>query len=146
MRRRTVYVVGSFVALAAVGTVAKSQFAVQKMTVMPMQDLLRIRVPPVVLPPPPPQAPTINFRGCVYYEHANWGGKWRSITGGTRRLSVGPGWNDIISSFSCRPGCRVVAFADDFKGQRGEFSTTMYVGDPWNDKISSMIAVCQHPF
>lgn len=145
MRRGTFYGLG---ALATVGVLALSEsLTAQTMFAIPVQELLRrqvIEVQPA--PPPPPQAPQINFRGCAYYEHANWQGKWRSIPGGTRRLSVGPTWNDIISSFSCSQTCRVVAFTDDFKGQRGEFATTAYVGDPWNDKISSMIAVCQHPF
>ena len=146
MRRATFYALG---ALATVGVVALSgSLAAQTMMAIPVQEMLRIRPFIVMQPPspPPPQAPPINFRGCVYYEHANWQGKWRSIPGGTRRLSVGPGWNDIISSFSCNQACRVLAFTDDFKGQRNEFATTAYVGDPWNDKISSMIAVCQHPF
>jgi hypothetical protein len=145
MRRGTFYALG---ALATVGVAALSQsLAAQQMMAIPVQEMLRMR-PFVLLPqsPPPPQAPQVQFRGCVYYEHANWGGKWRSIPGGTRRIAVGPSWNDIISSLSCNPACRVVAFTDDFKGQRGDFSTTAYVGDPWNDKISSMIAVCQHPF
>ena len=147
MRRTTVYALGALATILGSAAMSQTQtFAVQKMTVIPMDQLLRIRVPYQPLPPPPPQAPQIQFRGCAYYEHANWQGKWRSIPGGTRRMAVGPSWNDIISSFSCSPTCRVVAFADDFKGQRGEFGTTGYVGDPWNDKISSMIAVCQHSF
>lgn len=91
--------------------------------------------------------PPISFRGCVYYEHAPWGGKWRSISGGTRRSYVGDSWNELISAFSCNAACHVVAFQDrDFQGARGEFATINYVGDAWNDKISSMIAVCKHPF
>ena len=144
MRFWTICAVGS---LATISAAALGQFAVQKMAVVPMWQI--IKIPPVVVnpqPPPPPQAPKVQFRGCAYYEHADWQGKWRSIPGGTRRIAVGASWNDIISSFSCNPACRVVAFTDDFKGQRTEFATTRYVGDPWNDKISSMIAVCQHPF
>lgn len=145
MRLGTILAVGS---LATISAAALSQdFAIQKMEILPAQDLLARRWVPQPQPQPqPPQAPPINFRGCAYYQDANWQGKWRSIPGGTRRLSVGPTWNDLISSFSCSPACRVVAFTDDFKGQRVEFGTTAYVGDAWNDKISSMIAVCQHPF
>jgi hypothetical protein len=137
----------AFAALATVSAAALGQLAYQKMQVLTPRQIFDIR-PIIVLPQPPPQpqAPKIGFRGCAYYQDANWQGKWRSITGGTRRLDVGKSWNDLISSFSCSPSCRVVAFADDFKGQRAEFGTTAYVGDAWNDKISSMIAVCQHPF
>ena len=145
MRRGTLYALGALATV--VGSAAMSQtFTVQKMTVLPMREMLRIRVPRPPLPPPPPQAPQVQFRGCVYYEHAQWQGKWRSIPGGTRRLAVGPSWNDLISSFSCNPACRVVAFSDDFKGQRADFTTISFVGNEWNDKISSMIAVCRPPF
>jgi len=143
MRRKTLFALGTLAAIGVVGPLA----AQDMMVAVPVQEMLRMRYyvprPPA---PQPPQAPPVQFRGCVYYQDANWQGKWRSIPGGTRRLSVGPGWNDLISSFSCNPACRVIAFTDDFKGQRGDFATTAYVGDPWNDKISSMIAVCQHPF
>ena len=145
MRLRTLFAVG---ALATISAAALSQdFAERKMAVIPMQEMFARRWVAQPQPQPqPPQAPPINFRGCVYFEHDNWQGKWRSIPGGTRRLSVGPSWNDQISSFSCNPACRVLAFTDDFKGQRGEFATTASVGGSWNDKISSMISVCQHPF
>ena len=145
MRRRTVYALGAL-GLATVGSAAMSQFAIEKMTVLPMQDMLRIR--PILVtpaPPPPPQAPQIQFRGCVYYQHVDWQGNWRSIPGGTRRLSLGPSWDNQISSFACSPTCRVLAFDQDFKGDRVEFGTVQSVGG-WNDRISSMIATCQHPF
>lgn len=133
--------------LATISAAALAQFA-QRIDVMPIQKMILLR--PVIVqpaPPPPPQAPQVQFRGCVYYEHANWGGKWRSIPGGTRRADVGPSWNDLISSYSCNSACRVVAFHDpEFKGARGEFPTTSAVPGDWNDKISSMIAVCQQPF
>ncbi|HYU95050.1 MAG TPA: hypothetical protein VE989_02660 [Sphingomicrobium sp.] len=146
MRRRTVYALGAL-GLATVGSAAMSQFSVPTMKIMPMDQLLRIRIPqPPPPPPPPPQAPQIQFRGCVYYEHVDWQGKWRSIPGGTRRLSLGPTWDNQISSFACSPTCRVLAFDQDFKGDRVEFATVQSVGGAWNDKISSMIATCQHPF
>jgi len=145
MRRRTVYALGAL-GLATVGSAAMSQFAIEKMTVLPMQDMLRIRPISVTpAPPPPPQAPQIQFRGCVYYLHVDWQGNWRSIPGGTRRLSLGPSWDNQISSFACSPTCRVLAFDQDFKGDRVEFGTVQNVGG-WNDRISSMIATCQHPF
>ena len=89
--------------------------------------------------------PQIGFRGCIYYEHSSWQGRWRSIPVGTRRKFVGDTWNEIISSFACHPACHVVAFQDrDFQGSRSEFATTWYVGDPWNDRISSLIVSCRH--
>ena len=145
MRLRTLCAVG---ALATMSAAALSQdFAVQKMAVIPVQEMFSRRFPPPPpLPPPPPQAPQIQFRGCVYYEHVNWQGKWRSIPGGTRRMTMGASWDNQISSFACSPTCRVVAFDQDFKGDRVEFATIQSVGANWNDKISSMIATCQHPF
>jgi hypothetical protein len=145
MRRTTAYALGAL-GLATVGSAAMSQFAIQKMAVLPMQDMLRIQ--PILIapaPPPPPQAPQVQFRGCVYYEHVDWQGRWRSIPGGTRRLALGPTWDNQISSLACSPTCRVLAFDQDFKGDRVEFATVQNVGG-WNDRISSMIATCQHPF
>lgn len=144
MRRGTFYALG---ALATVGAVALSEsIAAQTMFAIPVAELLRRRVVEVQpAPPPPPQAPQINFRGCVYFEHVDWQGKWRSIPGGTRRLALGSTWDNQISSFVCSPTCRVLAFDQDFKGDRVEFATVQNVGG-WNDRISSMIATCQHPF
>ena len=143
MRRISLCALG---VLAGIGVLGASSIAAQDLKMVTIDRIIMPRFPVIVLPPPPPQAPQVQFRGCVYYEHAGWQGKWRSIPGGTRRMSVGASWNDLISSFACSPACRVVAFTDDFKGQRAEFATTSYVGDPWNDKISSMIAMCQQPF
>ena len=147
MRRGTLYALGT---LAAVGTVASAAmaqfFSIPTMKIMPIQDVINIRPPPLPPPPPPPpQAPQIQFRGCVYYQDVDWQGRWRSIPGGTRRQALGKTWDNQISSFACSPSCRVLAFDDAFKGDKVEFATVQNVGG-WNDRISSMIAVCQHPF
>jgi hypothetical protein len=128
--------------LAIVGGAAVAQSpAVMKMELLPMRPIIWMP-----MPPPPPQAPDIKFRGCAYYEHVNWGGKWHAIPGGVHRKFVGDSWNETISSFSCNPACRIAAFQDrDFKGPRVEFGTTQSVSD-WNDRISSMIAVCKRPW
>ena len=139
MRSRIVILGGL---LGIVGGAALAQTAVvTKMELVPMRPIIWIP-----MPPPPPQAPAVNFRGCAYFEHANWGGKWRSIPSGVHRKFVGDTWNETISSFSCNPACRIAAFQDrDFQGPRVEFGTTQFVGD-WNDRISSMIAVCRRPW
>ena len=143
MRRITLYALGT---LAGMGGLWVASAAAQDMKMVTIDRIIMPRFPVVTLPPPPPQAPQVQFRGCVYYEHDNWQGRWRSIPGGTRRMALGASWNETISSFACHPQCRVIAFTDDFKGERGEFGTTGSVGRRWNDAISSMIASCQHPF
>jgi len=132
--------------LAIVGGAAIAQGpavnpAIMKMELVPMRPIIWFPTPP-----PPPQAPQIKFRGCAYYEHVNWGGKWRSLSGGIHRKFVGDSWNETISSFSCNPACRVAAFENpNFQGGRVEFGTTASVSE-WNDRISSVMAVCKRPW
>jgi len=146
MRRGTLYALGSLAAVVTIGSAAMAQFSIPTMRIAPFQEVIKLQLPQLPPPPPPPpQAPPIQFRGCVYYEHVDWQGRWRSIPGGTRRLSLGKSWDNQISSFACSPTCRVLAFDDAFKGDKVEFATVQNVGG-WNDRISSMIATCQHPF
>jgi hypothetical protein len=133
----------AFGALAFIGAVTVAQTSAAQEPVMRMRPI--IMFPQFPQPPQAPQPPPVGFRGCVYFEHVNWQGKWRSIPGGTRRKDVGKTWDNAISSFACSPQCRVVAFDQNFKGDRVEFATVPNVGN-WNDKIGSMIASCQHPF
>ena len=89
--------------------------------------------------------PNVNFRGCIYYEHANFGGEQRAIEGGVRRRYVGDHWNDRISSIACNPSCYVVVYEHrDYGGAHWTFHPNIqYVGDDWNDAISSLEARCR---
>lgn len=82
---------------------------------------------------------------CTYYEHANYAGRREGIRDGEELRSLGGGWNDVISSVSCRPGCELTAYEhSEFRGAvqsyRGE---TGFVGPQWNDRISALRAQCR---
>ena len=87
--------------------------------------------------------PNIEFRGCMYYEHANFEGKRSSIPGGIRRR-LGSEWDDEISSIACNPYCNLTVYEyRDFNGAGHTFSGNIsFVGEAWNDDISSMVASC----
>jgi Peptidase inhibitor family I36 len=87
--------------------------------------------------------PNIQFQGCMYYEHINFGGKQGSIPGGIRR-KLGSAWDDEISSIACNSYCKVTVFEHrDFNGASHTFAGNIsFVGDGWNDDISSMVASC----
>jgi hypothetical protein len=87
--------------------------------------------------------PNIRFNGCVYYQHASFGGGSNSIEGGIRRR-LGSEWNDEISSIACNSYCELTVYEHrDFNGAHRTFRGNIsYVGDAWNDDISSMVARC----
>ena len=89
--------------------------------------------------------PDVTFKGCYYYEHAEFKGERRDIPFGIRRNYVGDHWNDKISSIACAPGCGLRAYEHrDFGGAKRMFNgNTLYVGDSWNDQISSAEVVCR---
>ena len=87
--------------------------------------------------------PNISFSGCMYYEHANFGGGSRSIPGGIRR-KLGSDWDDEISSIACNSSCEVTVYEyRDFNGAHQTFRGNIsFVGEAWNDDISSLVARC----
>lgn len=87
--------------------------------------------------------PDIQDQGCVYYEHANFAGASNFIAAGTRR-KLGGGWDDKISSIACNVHCHVVVYEyREFNGAWADWGANIsYVGDNWNDDISSLIARC----
>jgi hypothetical protein len=89
--------------------------------------------------------PDVPFKGCFYYEHANFQGQRRDIPFGLRRRYVGDNWNDSVSSIACSNGCALRVWEHrDFTGARKTFhGATIYVGDAWNDAVSSMEVVCR---
>jgi hypothetical protein len=87
--------------------------------------------------------PNISFAGCMYYQHANFGGSRGSIPGGIRR-KLGSDWDDEISSIACNPYCEVTVYEyRDFNGAHQTFrGNIQFVGEAWNDDVSSLVARC----
>jgi hypothetical protein len=94
----------------------------------------------------PGEGPTINFYGCILYEHQNFGGHTFTIRGDYDLSYIGDRWNDKVSSIACHPRCTFTIYADrDFRGARlitGGFPHVKYIGDDWNDRVSSAKLRC----
>lgn len=88
--------------------------------------------------------PEIGFRGCAYFEDANFQGRRADVTEGTYVEWIGPQWNDRISSIACASGCRLIGYENiNYGGSRRNFTGAVAeVGTAWNEKISSLRAVC----
>jgi hypothetical protein len=88
--------------------------------------------------------PSIGFDGCMYYEHHNFGGAQAAIRKDIRR-KLGGDWNDQISSIACNPYCEVTVYEHrDFNGAERTFRGNIsFVGEAWNDDISSLVARCR---
>jgi hypothetical protein len=88
--------------------------------------------------------PTIPFDGCMYYEHDKFGGASASIRKDIRR-KLGGDWNDRISSIACNSYCEVTVYEHrDFNGALQTFRGAIsFVGEAWNDDISSLVARCR---
>jgi hypothetical protein len=84
-----------------------------------------------------------NIFGCIVFEHENFDGGQFDVPEKTRSRDIGT-WNDKISSMACSAGCSMTAYEhNDFGGDwhfwRGNIA---YVGDDWNDRISSVTVDC----
>jgi Peptidase inhibitor family I36 len=88
--------------------------------------------------------PDVPFKGCILFEHINFGGAKFTIRGNTDLSYIGSRWNDKVSSIACNPYCGVTVFEHrDFKGASWKVGANIqYVGDRWNDKISSAKVRC----
>lgn len=88
--------------------------------------------------------PEIGFRGCAYFEDANFQGRRADITEGTYVEWIGPAWNDRISSIACASGCRLIGYENiNYGGSRRNFTGAVAdVGTAWNEKISALRTVC----
>lgn len=91
-----------------------------------------------------PEAGGPRTYDCIGYEHRDFGGSRITQNSGRGWKYVGDAWNDKISSFRMRAGCRVVAYhhrnyVGTSKTFRGDYR---YVGDLWNDEISSWKCHC----
>lgn len=84
---------------------------------------------------------------CEVFEHINYGGGRMSVLPGQSIPSVGPAWNDRISSVQVSNSCRLIAFQhDNYEGDRRVFpANTSSVGNLWNDQISSLHCKCPSP-
>jgi hypothetical protein len=82
-------------------------------------------------------------RAIIFFEHGNYGGDSRLFTAGDVSRLEG-GWNDIISSVVVFPDCRVTVWEHwDYNGNSKTFySSATWIGDDWNDKISSLSVRC----
>jgi Peptidase inhibitor family I36 len=81
---------------------------------------------------------------CIGYEHRDFRGATITENAGRGWKYVGDRWNDKISSFRMRNGCRVIAYQHrDYKGDSTVFrGDHKFVGDLWNDQISSWKCMC----
>jgi hypothetical protein len=80
---------------------------------------------------------------CIAFEDANYKGAGRGLRANQNTPMTT--MNDKISSFQIRnPKCHVVVYQDrDFKGASMSWSEDVaFVGNNWNDRISSWKCVC----
>ncbi|WP_298610529.1 peptidase inhibitor family I36 protein [uncultured Thiothrix sp.] len=84
---------------------------------------------------------------CEVFEHINYEGGRFSVLPGQNIPSVGPAWNDRISSVKTSNSCRLIAFEhDNYEGDQRVFTgNTSSVGNLWNDQISSLQCQCPTP-
>lgn len=82
--------------------------------------------------------------GCTYYSDANYQGMRASLGDGGEIASIGPAWNDRLSSVQCDPGCALETFDHvNFAGARERFRGDVpFVGPGWNDRASALRVQC----
>lgn len=84
---------------------------------------------------------------CQLWEHAKWdrnGGNSFWVPDGMEVNWTGHPWNDRISAVTTSGNCRLQAFQHkDYQGQSQSFSTADFIGDRWNDQISSFRCLCR---
>src|SRR5215510_3710672 len=96
----------------------------------------------------PGEGPRLDFRGCILYQHINWGGHTFTIRGNYNLSYIGDRWNDKVSSIACHSRCTITIYEHrDFGGHSFVFGyigrpNTKYVGDYWNDRMSSAKVLC----
>jgi hypothetical protein len=81
--------------------------------------------------------------GCIAYEHRDFEGRSQPL-GPNRHFSyVGDRLNDEISSFRVSQRCHVVVWEHRDKGGASRrFDECQYIGNDWNDAISSWSCRC----
>lgn len=94
------------------------------------------------------EGPRLDFRGCVLYEHRDFGGHKFTLRGSYNLSYIGDRWNDKVSSIACHSRCNITIYEHrDYQGGRFVFGyighpNTKYVGDGWNDRMSSAKVQC----
>lgn len=74
---------------------------------------------------------------CRFFEHSSYGGSSFRVDRGYQASSLG-GWNDRISSIECVSAKARVYEHSWFGGDVRNYYSTSYVGNLWNDQISSV--------
>jgi len=84
---------------------------------------------------------------CQLWEHAKWdrnGGRSFWVPNGMEVNWIGHPWNDRVSAVTTHGNCRLQAFQHkDYQGHSQFFTSTDFVGDWWNDQMSSFKCVCR---
>ncbi len=90
------------------------------------------------------QCPEPPKPSCTLYEHANFAGGSFSLRG--TMPWVGEGWNDKVSAVKVPESCHLTVYQHkDLGGDSRAFTpgSTAYIGDLWNDQVSSAICSCR---
>ena len=92
-------------------------------------------------------APRVPFLGCYLFGDGGYSGPRAEIRLGRDIARLSASWNDLISSISCNPACSVDVYEHvDYRGARRRFQGAVpWVGDAWNDHISSIQIFCDDP-
>jgi hypothetical protein len=84
--------------------------------------------------------------GAYLYEHSNYQGQVRPILAGESINITSNNWNDKVSSIQVAPNCTLRAYLDanfipnpPLVFPAGDYS---YVGNAYNDRISSVAVIC----
>ena len=77
---------------------------------------------------------------CRFFEHSWYGGSSFRVDRGYGAPSLG-GWNDRISSIECVAAKARVYENSSYGGDTKDSFTSSYVGNLWNDQISSVKSV-----
>lgn len=82
---------------------------------------------------------------CTFYEHAAFAGRREEVRDGAAVPSIGPQWNDRISSVECRPGCTFTAYEHvNWQGRSVQWRARVgFVGPEWNDRVSGYRVQCR---
>jgi hypothetical protein len=81
---------------------------------------------------------------ATVWQHRDFAGDWMQIQDGANLTNLDD-WNDRISSVSVEGGCKLAVFQHPWHGGNSEeFRREIpYVGDWWNDSISSLLCMCE---
>ena len=83
--------------------------------------------------------------GCTVYRHKNYVGAPKAIAAGQEISSLERKWDNKISAVKVSSGCQLTLWKKaDFQGDKREFtSNAKFVGNRWNEVVSSATCSCQ---